>query len=100
MSWSSRLPLSARGDTFRSHHRCSLVAKGDAMSNHSKMSSSMSAEAKDELNRLTESHGSAETRNPACLVLDDEVFDQIAESIKTPAPPTDALRELMRGQRL
>jgi uncharacterized protein (DUF1778 family) len=35
---------------------------------------------------------------PARLVLDDKAFDRVAESLQKPAPPTEALRELMRGQ--
>jgi hypothetical protein len=35
---------------------------------------------------------------PARLVVADEAFDRIAELVKSPPAPTEALRELMRGQ--
>lgn len=35
---------------------------------------------------------------PARLVVEDMVFDRIAEAVRNPPAPSQALRELMRGQ--
>ena len=34
---------------------------------------------------------------PTRMVLEDAAFDRLVESLRTPAQPTPALRELMRG---
>lgn len=91
------------------------------MSDRFQISATISAATKDRLDRFTESHGlnknfvieqallyfmearrglPDEALIPTRLVLDDEVFDRVAESLKAPSPPTDALRELMRGTHL
>jgi uncharacterized protein (DUF1778 family) len=36
---------------------------------------------------------------PARLVLDDKSFDEVVSRLESPAAPTAALRELMRGKR-
>jgi uncharacterized protein (DUF1778 family) len=80
----------------------------------------VSAATKEKLDRFTESHGLKknfvieqailyfmEARRelpdeafiPTRIVLDDEAFDRVAQLLDSPRPPTDALRELMRGQR-
>lgn len=89
------------------------------MSDQSQISATVSAATKEQLDRFTESHGLKknyvveqallyfmearkelpdEALVPARLVLDDKAFDRVAESLEHPAAPTDALRELMRGQ--
>jgi len=89
------------------------------MSDQSQISATVSAATKDKLDRFTESHGLKknfvveqallyfmearrelpdEALIPARLVLDDKTFDRIALRLESPAAPTDALRELMRGQ--
>jgi uncharacterized protein (DUF1778 family) len=35
---------------------------------------------------------------PARLVLDDKAFERVVALLERPPAPTDALRELMRGQ--
>jgi uncharacterized protein (DUF1778 family) len=35
---------------------------------------------------------------PARIVLDDKAFDRVVTLLETPAAPTAALRELMRGE--
>jgi len=35
---------------------------------------------------------------PARLVLDNKVFDRVVKLLESPRAPTEALRELMRGQ--
>jgi uncharacterized protein (DUF1778 family) len=89
------------------------------MSDESQISATVSAATKERLDRFAESHGlnknyvveqallyfmdarrdlPDEALVPARLVLDDKAFDRVAESLEHPAPPTAALRELMRGQ--
>jgi uncharacterized protein (DUF1778 family) len=89
------------------------------MSDESQISATISAATKERLDRFTESHGLKknyvveqallyfmdsrrhlpdEALVPARLVLDEEAFDRLVESMESPAAPTDALRELMRGQ--
>jgi uncharacterized protein (DUF1778 family) len=89
------------------------------MSDQSQISATVSAATKERLDRFTESHGLKknfvveqallyfmEARRelpdeafiPARLVLDDKVFDRIVDLLENPPAPTDALRELMRGQ--
>lgn len=88
------------------------------MSTQSQISATISATTKDELDRFTESHGLKqnfvveqalrlfmrvrqelpdEAFIPARLVIDDPSFDRIVDAIERPSPPTEALRELMRG---
>lgn len=89
------------------------------MSDQSQISATVSVATKEKLDRFTESHGLKknfvveqallyfmEARRelpdeafiPARLVLDDKVFDQVVDLLESPPAPTDALRELMRGQ--
>lgn len=89
------------------------------MSDQSQISATVSAATKDKLDRFTERHGLKknfvveqallyfmEARRelpdeafiPARLVLDDRAFDQVVTALETPATPTAALRELVRGQ--
>jgi uncharacterized protein (DUF1778 family) len=89
------------------------------MSDQSQISATISAATKERLDRFTESHGlkknfvveqallyfmEARRELPdealisARLVLDDKVFDRIVGLLERPPAPTEALRELMRGQ--
>jgi len=89
------------------------------MSEQSQISATVSAATKDKLDRFTLSHGLKknfvveqallyfmearrdlpdEALIPARLVLEDKAFDRVVASLETPAAPTAALRELMRGQ--
>jgi uncharacterized protein (DUF1778 family) len=89
------------------------------MSDQSQISATVSVATKEKLDRFTESHGLKknfvveqallyfmEARRelpdeafiPARLVLDDKVFDRVVDLLESPPAPTDALRELMRGQ--
>jgi len=89
------------------------------MSDQSQISATVSVATKERLDRFTESHGLKknfvveqallyfmEARRelpdeafiPARLVLDDKVFDRVVDLLESPPAPTDALRELMRGQ--
>ena len=89
------------------------------MSDQSQISATVSTATKEKLDRFTESHGLKknfvveqallyfmearrelpdEALIPARLVLEDKAFDRVVELLDTPAAPTDALRELMRGQ--
>ena len=89
------------------------------MSNQSQISATVSAATKEKLDRFTESHGLKknyvveqallyfmearrelpdEALVPVRLVLDDEAFDRIVALLEHPPAPTEALRELMRGQ--
>ena len=89
------------------------------MSDPSQISATISAATKERLDRFVEMHGLKknyvveqallyfmEARRelpnegllPARLVLEDEQFDRLAESLAQPAPATAALRELMRGK--
>jgi uncharacterized protein (DUF1778 family) len=89
------------------------------MSDQSQISATVSAATKEKLDRFTESHGLKknyvveqallyfmEARRelpdeafiPTRLVLDDEAFDRLVESLENPPAPTQALRELMRGK--
>lgn len=90
------------------------------MSDQSQISATVSAATKEQLDRFTESHGLKknyvveqallyymearkelpdEALVPVRLVLDDKTFDRIVAQLEQPATPTEALRELMRGQR-
>ncbi len=89
------------------------------MSGQSQISATISAATKDKLDRFTESHGLKknyvveqallyfmearkelpdEALIPARLDLDEETFDRVVALLERPPAPTDALRELMRGQ--
>ena len=90
------------------------------MSNESQISATVSPSTKEKLDRFTESHGLKknfvieqallyfmEARRelpdeafiPTRIVLDDDAFDRVVQLLENPRPPTDALRELMRGRR-
>jgi len=85
----------------------------------SQISATISAATKERLDRFTESHGlkknfvveqallyfmeacedlTDEGLIPARLVLEDKAFDRVADLLETSPAPTEALRELMRGQ--
>ena len=89
------------------------------MSDQSQISATVSTATKEKLDRFTESHGLKknyvveqallyfmearrelpdEALVPARLVLEDKVFDRVIDQLDRPPQPTDALRELMRGQ--
>ncbi len=89
------------------------------MSDQSQISATVSAATKDKLDRFTESHGLKknfvveqallyfmearrelpdEALIPARLLLDDKAFARVVARLESPAAPTAALRELMRGQ--
>jgi len=89
------------------------------MSDQSQISATVSAATKDRLDRFTESHGLKknfvveqallyfmearrelpdEALIPVRVVLDDKAFDRVVTLLESPAAPTAALRELMRGQ--
>lgn len=89
------------------------------MSEQSQISATVSAATKERLDRFTESHGLKknfvveqallyfmdarsrlpdEALIPARLVLEDKAFDEIVKLLESPPAPTEALRELMRGQ--
>lgn len=89
------------------------------MSELSQISATVSAATKEMLDRFSESHGLRknfvveqallyfmearrelpdEALIPVRLVLDDKVFDRVVDLLERPPAPTDALRELMRGQ--
>lgn len=89
------------------------------MSDQSQISATVSAATKDKLDRFTESHGLKknfvveqallyfmearrelpdEALIPVRFVLDDKAFDRVVTLLESPAAPTAALRELMRGQ--
>jgi hypothetical protein len=89
------------------------------VSAQSQISATISAATKEKLDRFTESHGLRknhvveqallffmEARTevpedaliPARLLLGNEAFEQIVRAIEAPAPPTDALRALVRGR--
>jgi uncharacterized protein (DUF1778 family) len=90
------------------------------MSGQSQISATVSEATKEKLDRFTESHGMKknfvveqallyfmearrelpdEALIPTRLVLDNQVFDRVAALLESPPAPTQALRELMRGQR-
>lgn len=89
------------------------------MSDQSQVSATVSAATKEKLDRFTESHGLKknfvveqallyfmearrevpdEALIPVRLVLEDQAFDRIVAQLESPAAPTQALRELMRGR--
>ena len=90
------------------------------MKNQSQISATISAAAKEELDKFTEKHGlkknfvieqalllfmSArrelpdEAFIPARIILEDKDFDRVVTLIEEPPAPTEALLELMRGGR-
>jgi len=89
------------------------------MSRQSQISATISEATKERLDRFTESHGLKknfvveqaliyfmearrelpdEALVPARLVVEDKVFDRIAGLVTSAPAPTEALRELMRGE--
>jgi uncharacterized protein (DUF1778 family) len=89
------------------------------MSDQSQISATISAATKEKLDRFTESHGLKknfvveqallyfmearrelpnEALIPTRLVLDEKVFERVVSLLESPPAPTQALRELMRGQ--
>jgi hypothetical protein len=95
------------------------AARRPAMSSQSQISATISEATKEKLDRFTESHGLKknfvveqallyfmearkelpdEALVPARLVVEDKVFDRIAELVNSPRAPTEALRELLRGE--
>lgn len=89
------------------------------MHDESQISAKVSAVTKEKLDRFAESHGLKknyvveqallyfmESRRelpdealiPARITIDNEEFNQILELIENPPPPTQALRDLMRGR--
>jgi len=89
------------------------------MSDQSQISATVSAATKEKLDHFTESHGLKknfvveqallyfmearrelpdEALIPTRFVLDDKAFDRVVTLLESPAAPTQALRELMRGQ--
>ncbi|MBX3270463.1 MAG: hypothetical protein KF729_09395 [Sandaracinaceae bacterium] len=99
-------------ETWVSHDRTT-------MSRESQISATISEATKERLDRFTESHGLKknyvveqallyfmdarrelpdEALLPARLVIEDDAFDRIAKLLTRSPAPTDALRELMRGQ--
>jgi hypothetical protein len=89
------------------------------MGRQSQISATVSEATKERLDRFTESHGLKknfvveqallyfmearrelpdEALVPVRLVLDSKAFDHLAERVASPAPPTKALRKLMRGE--
>jgi uncharacterized protein (DUF1778 family) len=90
------------------------------MSSQSQISATISDATKEKLDRFTESHGlkknfvveqallyfmearkelPEEAFIPTRLILEDADFDRIVALLESPPEPTEALRELMRGQR-
>jgi len=90
------------------------------MSTATQVSATISMETREKLDRFTEELGLKknfvveqalllymDTRRtlpdeafiPSRVVLDGAEFDALVRSIESPPAPTDALRELMRGQR-
>lgn len=88
------------------------------MSSQSQISATISEATKERLDRFTESHGLKknfvveqallyfmearrelpdEALIPTRLVVGEEDFDRIVDSIENPRAPSKALRELMRG---
>ena len=89
------------------------------MSGQSQISATISEATKDKLDRFTESHGLKknfvveqallyfmearrelpdEALIPARLMLEDKAFDRLVKLLESPPKPTEALRELMRGE--
>lgn len=90
------------------------------MSDQTQISATVSAATKEQLDRFAENHGLKknyvveqallffmearrelpdEALLPTRLVLDDASFRRVVAQLERPAPPTAALRELMRGKR-
>lgn len=89
------------------------------MSSQSQISASISEATKEKLDRFTEGHGLKknfvveqallyfmearrelpdEALIPTRLMLEDTAFDRLVTLIEKPPEPTEALRELMRGE--
>jgi uncharacterized protein (DUF1778 family) len=89
------------------------------MTDQSQISATISPATKEKLDRFTESHGLKknfvveqallyfmearrelpdEALVPTRLVLEEKAFDRVAKLLESPAAPTAALRELMRGK--
>lgn len=89
------------------------------MSSQSQISATISEATKEQLDRFTESHGLKknfvveqallyfmearrelpdEALIPPRLLLEDKAFDRLVELLESPPKPTEALRELMRGE--
>jgi uncharacterized protein (DUF1778 family) len=89
------------------------------VSEQSQISATISAATKDRLDRFTESHGLKknyvveqallyfmdarrdlpdEALIPTRLLLDDRGFERVVAALESPAAPTKALVELMRGR--
>lgn len=89
------------------------------MSDDSQISATISAATKERLDRFADSHGlkknyvveqallffmdsrrdlPEEALVPARLLLEDRAFDRLVQSLERAAAPTEALRELMRGE--
>lgn len=89
------------------------------MSDQSQISATISAATKEKLDRFTESQGLKknfvveqallffmearrelpdEALVPARIVLEDDAFDRVVQTLNEPPAPTDALRELMRAR--
>jgi uncharacterized protein (DUF1778 family) len=95
------------------------LGKETRLSDQSQISATVSAATKERLDRFTESHGLKknfvveqallyfmearkelpdEALIPARLVLEEKAFDRVVDLLENPPAPTEALRELMRGQ--
>jgi uncharacterized protein (DUF1778 family) len=100
-------------------HAFACVTVEVRMSDQSQLSATVSAATKERLDRFAESHGLKknyvveqallyfmearrelpdEALLPTRLVLDDKAFERVVALLERPPAPTDALRELMRGQ--
>jgi len=100
-------------------HGFSCATLEATMGDQSQISATVSAATKERLDRFTESHGLKknyvveqallffmearkelpnEALVPARLVLEDKTFERVVALLEHPPAPTDALRELMRGQ--
>lgn len=96
-----------------------MVFSGGAVSNQSQISATISEATKEQLDRFTERLGLKknfvveqallyfmearrelpdEALTPVRLLLEDNAFDRVAELVRDPPAPTEALRELMRAR--
>lgn len=90
------------------------------MNDESQISATISASTKERLDRFTEGHGlkknyvveqallyfmearrslPEEAFIPTRIVVESKSFDRLVKLIESPSEPTDALRELMRGDK-
>jgi hypothetical protein len=102
-----------------SRRRLSAPRRLDAMAHATRITVTISRQTKDELDRFAGRHGldhdllveqallcfmqarddlPHEACIPTRIVLDDDAFDRVATRLTEPAPPTDALRELLRSE--